>query len=226
MPLRVVPRRDRKLNREVKAREVVPLRRGEILYRPGEPADRIVLVRRGHLRLVSPGRGGSEERTVHVVGPWEITGEEALVPGSTCRYLAVAGETSAVQSLDPGRVASALATSRVTREAFHAAWLEELHHLRHLSAGSGGPQVAPRLAALVLHLADRLGEPTAQGMRVPVQLTHRTLADLAGAHRSTVTTLLNAWLYEGWLGEGKPGLLITNRQELCALAGLPPEGAR
>ncbi|HZD03995.1 MAG TPA: Crp/Fnr family transcriptional regulator [Longimicrobiales bacterium] len=225
MPLRVVPVRDRKLHRQVKKAEIVPLRRGEALHRPGDAADHVVLVRRGHLRLISPGRARGGDRIVDVAGPWEITGEEALLSSSVRRYRAVAGEVSAIQRLEPDRVLSVLATSRVTRQAFHAAWLSDLALLRHLSTGSGRPDVASRLAAVLLHLAERLGQRGEHGMLIPLRLTHRTLADLAGAHRSTVTTLLNAWLYEGWLGEPEWGIRIDEPPALRALAGLPPTSA-
>lgn len=34
---------------------------------------------------------------------------------------------------------------------------------------------------------------------LPPALTHALLGDLAGLHRSTVTTILNEWIYEGRL---------------------------
>lgn len=197
----------------------MPLRRGESLHHPGDPAGYVILVRRGHLRLICPGRARRSDRIVGIAGPWEITGEEALIPDAVRRYRAVAGEVSAVQHLDPARVRSVLATSRVTRGAFHTAWQTDLALLRHLSTGSGRPDVASRLAAVLLHLAERLGETAEQGVCIPLRLTHRTLADLVGAHRSTVTTLLNAWLYEGWLGESDRGIRIDDAKELRSLAG-------
>jgi hypothetical protein len=49
------------------------------------------------------------------------------------------------------------------------------------------------------------------------------LADLAGAHRATVTTLLNDWLYEGVLGASQEGgLAIRRPHDLWTLAGYHP----
>jgi len=48
------------------------------------------------------------------------------------------------------------------------------------------------------------------------------LADLAGAHRATATTLINDWLYDGVIGTKPNGcfqLLKPKPQELWALAG-------
>lgn len=223
MPLRVVPRRDRKLNRQVKAAEQVPLRRGETLWRPGDPATALVLVRHGHLCLVATGDADRLDRTADVVGPWEMGGEEALLPGGRRRCRAVAGEVATVQWMDAGKVTSVLTTSRVTREAFLAAWMDDRHALRHLAAGSGHPDAAGRLATVLLHLAKRLGKDEGAGKVIPARLTHRTLADLAGLHRSTVTTRLNDWLYRGWIVDARPGIRIEGAEQLRMAAGLPVE---
>ena len=120
MPLRVVPRRDRKLYRLVKAGEETRLKRGETLFRAGEPARDLFLVRTGHLRLTVtlPLRGGRSrkgvERTVAVRGPWELLGEGALVRGVSWRYGAVAGENSTVTVLDGDGVLAALKTAPKT----------------------------------------------------------------------------------------------------------------
>jgi hypothetical protein len=71
-----------------------------------------------------------------------------------------------------------------------------------------------------LDLADRCGEPAGRGIHLTQRFTHQTLADLAGAHRATVTTMLNEWLYEGVLGADDGGrLLVLQPTELWTLAG-------
>jgi CRP/FNR family transcriptional regulator, cyclic AMP receptor protein len=63
--------------------------------------------------------------------------------------------------------------------AFHMA-------LSHLT------RVDVRLLALFWHLADRWGRVGTAGLIVPLRLTHRTLAQLVGAQRPSVTTALGA----------------------------------
>ena len=49
------------------------------------------------------------------------------------------------------------------------------------------------------------------------------LADLAGAHRATVTTLLNDWLYDGIIGTTSDNRLSIRRPgDLWSLAGYQP----
>jgi hypothetical protein len=53
------------------------------------------------------------------------------------------------------------------------------------------------------------------------------LADLAGTHRATVTTLLNDWLYDGVLATTSGGCLVLQRPgDLWSLAGYHPSSER
>lgn len=56
MPLKVVPRRDRKLHRLVKRGEILFLKRGELLFRAGAPPGRLPAIR-GHSRGWGPDYG-------------------------------------------------------------------------------------------------------------------------------------------------------------------------
>lgn len=197
MPLRVVPRRDRKLHRLVKKGDALSLEKGEALFSKGDGGGQVYLVRTGHLRLTF-GRSPEEERIVGLVGPWELTGEEGLVPGVR-RTGAMAGELSQLTVLDGRQVAQALRTSTKTLEAFLLAKNEELDLARSLADHRRPGGASHRLAALLLHLARRLGRGEEKGTRIPIRLTHQVLADLARAHRSNVTTQLNDWIYDGIL---------------------------
>jgi len=199
MPLKVVPRRDRKLHRLVKRGETLSLKRGETLYSPGDPAQDLFLVRTGHLEFTTD-LGMGKGRVVAVAGPWELAGEEGLVQGVTRRTGARAGEPTQVTRLEGAGVARALQTGSKTYGAYLLAKEEELALARTLVGPKREGSASLHLAALILHLAARLGRSEEKkGTRIPIRLTHKVLADLSGCHRSTVTTLLNDWIYEGVL---------------------------
>ena len=197
MPLRLEPVRDRKLYRLVKAAPIRPTRKGEVIYRAGDPSAHVFLVRSGHLCLQLDGAG--EGRTVAVAGPSELFGEDAMVPGALRPYTAVVGERGSVVALEGPAVRAILRSSQHTLTSYLEMKERELHLLRGASAGSPGPTARQRLAAVLLDLADRLGEPDGEGVMLPHWFTHKELADLAGAHRSTVTTCLNDWIWRGAL---------------------------
>ena len=206
MPLKVVPRRDRKLNRLIKKGENLHLRRGERLYCPGDRGSELFLVRTGQIHLTTED-GGKKERVAGIIGPWEMAGEEGLVPDTVRRTGARAGEDSLVIPLDGSDVNRAFRTSSKTYGAFLAAKEEELALARALRGPKRAGGTARHLGALLLHLSDRLGRAdNGEGVKLSIRIPHRVLADLAGCHRSTVTTILNDWIYDGVLTQ-EDGLL-------------------
>lgn len=220
MPFRLHPPRDRKLYRLVKRAETVRIVKGRSLYGAGDPAADVYLVRKGFMRLVLPGmERGQRERTVAVAMPWEIFGDEAFTEGHR-RYDAVAGSTCEVQPLPQKAVLSGLKTAKLSLDAYLEGQEQELYRLRHAQGGSNGPDVAQRLAEVLLDLGVRAGEPSGRSIHLTERLTHQILADLAGAHRATVTTLLNDWIYDGILATADDHRLVLRRPgELWVLAG-------
>ncbi len=227
MPFRLEPPRDRKLFRLVKKSEGVRVPKGRALYAPGDEAREVYMVRSGFIRLVLPGmEPGLPERTVGVALPWELFGDEALTEGRR-RYGAIAGATCIVHALPKGGVLTGLKTAKTSLDAYLDGQQRELHRLRHAQGGSHGPSAAQRLAEVLLDLGERCGEPENRSLQLTQKLTHQVLADLAGAHRATVTTLLNDWLYDGILSTARDGCLTLQRpRDLLAHAGYHPSAPR
>lgn len=97
----------------------------------------------------------------------------------------------------PTRVA--LLDSRFLRVAAHwpalltalvARSTERAHNLAVMMSIHSLKRVDTRLLAFFWHLADRYGKVTAEGVMVPLALTHRQLALLVGAQRPSVTSAL------------------------------------
>jgi len=201
----------------------VRLVKGRALYGAGDPAREVYLVRSGYVRLVLPAmEKGRPERTVGVALPWELFGDEAFTEGHR-RYGAVAGSTCTVLPLPKTGVLQGLKTAKSSLDAYLEGVERELHRLRHAQGGSSGPSAAQRLAEVLLDVGDRCGEPDGRRIQLSERLTHQVLADLAGAHRATVTTLLNDWLYDGILATTREGCFCLQKpSELWALAGYAP----
>ncbi len=208
VPVEFVRSRDRRLNRLVKRSPERTLRRGEVLYDRGDRATDVFLVRSGHVCLTIPCGAGRGRRISEVAGPMEIFGLEALLPDASRRTGAEAGSDTVLVSLPGGEVFRTLQASRSTLAAVLRAQEEEMERVRRLAEGRRGLRAADRLGAVLLDLARRFGEGEGRHRPVGLRLTHRELADLAGIHRSTVTTLLNDWIYQGVLKEGADGLVI------------------
>lgn len=209
MPLKIVPQRDRELNQLLEDGEEILVGRGGSLYESGERAEDLFLVREGHIRLTLPPDPDGRERTTAVAGPWELFGEEALVDRARRRYGARAGEDARLASIDGERAFRALQEMPRTLPLLLDAASVDLLRARWPSPGGSGPSTSQRLADLLLEFAQRFGKKEDAGIRIPHWFTHQELADLVGAHRSTVTSQLNDWLYEGLLKEGSNEVVIT-----------------
>ena len=69
-------------------------------------------------------------------------------------------------------------------------------------------RIQDRLLLLLWHLADRWGRVQPDGLHLPLRLTHDVLGQMAGAHRSSVTTALNRLVDKGAVARGLDGTWI------------------
>lgn len=99
-------------------------------------------------------------------------------------------------------------TSPAVAAALMARATERSHLLAFLHVASHTPGLEERLTALLWSLADRWGRVTREGVLVPLQLTHSTLAELVGASRPSVSTMLKRMETQGLLTRRPPGWLL------------------
>jgi CRP/FNR family cyclic AMP-dependent transcriptional regulator len=108
-------------------------------------------------------------------------------------------------------------TNRVARypEVISALVARALRRSRHIAVNMAivqQPRIDLRLLMLFWEMADRWGTVHQDGVHLPLQLTHSTLADLVAARRPTVTKALGelsersavVWTGEDWLLAGDP----------------------
>jgi CRP/FNR family transcriptional regulator, cyclic AMP receptor protein len=100
-------------------------------------------------------------------------------------------------------------------EVISSLFTRSLQRARHIAVNMAivqQPRIDIRLHMLFWELADRWGVVRNDGVHVPIQLTHATLADLVAARRPTVTKALGElaerhalmWTGEDWLLPGDP----------------------
>ena len=207
MPLQVIPRRDRKLNSLIKAATPTVYRKGGVVYQRGEPSALVLLIQEGHVCLTLPKTGAERGRVVGIAGPGELLGIEAVTLDVARRYTAVAGSACTVLPLNGAAVFKALRASPTTLSHFLRSNDHDLAEARLISLSSGFSSKA-RIADVLLDLAYRFGVDDGRRIKLDHWFTHKELADLAGAHRSTVTTAINDWIYDGVLKQQPRGLIV------------------
>jgi CRP/FNR family transcriptional regulator, cyclic AMP receptor protein len=85
---------------------------------------------------------------------------------------------------------------------------DQTRHALLQQAISQLPRVEDRLLALMWSLADSRGIVTENGIRLPLSLTHETLAQMVGARRPTVSLGLKALSERGVVVSDREGWLI------------------
>jgi CRP-like cAMP-binding protein len=184
-------------------------------WSPGEEADALrdgigLLILDGLLvrRVGRDGRFGAELLGPgDLLRPWDHDGEEATLLFDPAFVVA---ESTAMARLDMAfgvrlapypEVTGALVGRALQRARALAVTMAIAHHRR----------VDRRLLMLLWHLADRWGYVTPQGIRVPLHVTHQTLADLVASRRPAVTTALARLDRDGLVTRGDVGWLLAPR---------------
>ncbi|MBV9214420.1 MAG: Crp/Fnr family transcriptional regulator [Actinobacteria bacterium] len=183
--------------------EVPPAHMGMLMIE-GLLARRVRLAGRESVELLAPG---------DVLRPWIVLGPtssiEIAVVWSVLEPAAVAVlDPDFARRLAPWPEVTAALMDRLTLRARWLAFTLAISHVR---------RVDDRLLLLFWHLADRRGRVTADGVVVPVKLSHQALGTIIGAQRPTVSTALGQLRDRGLLERANEGSWI--------LRGEPPRPA-
>jgi hypothetical protein len=135
------------------------------------------------------------ESSIHIDAHWEVQ-ERARV--------ALLDERFAARVARWPEVGAAL----MDRLARRSRWLAMHLAICHM------PRLQTRLRVLFWYIADRWGRVTPEGVVVPLELTHETLAGLVGARRPAVTTALTEL--------SRSGEITRRREGGYVLVGEPP----
>lgn len=74
-----------------------------------------------------------------------------------------------------------------------------------------------KLASLLVHLADRIGKDTGDGLKFGIKLSQDELAYMMSSTRQTVNKYLQVWRKEGWIAIEQGVIEIINQPALEAL---------
>jgi CRP/FNR family cyclic AMP-dependent transcriptional regulator len=141
-------------------------------------------------------------------------------------------DTSSWVALTPARIA--IVDRRVLRRAARWPGLvetllarsgERAYRLGRMQAIAQLPRVDGRVLALLWHLAERLGRVGADGVVLPLSLTHETLGRLVGARRPTVSLALKDLATQGLVTRRDDGGWQLSRA-MPDLVTRPPAGER
>ena len=191
---------------------------GEAIYHAGSAAEHLFLLASGRVKVLRPALDDSDV-LVEVITPGATFGSVAALGHSTYPDTALALTVSCVLRISAADLRHVMAR----HPAVAMAVLDEVSHrleeaqqsVRRLSGGT----VEQRIAASLLVLADKLGEPRGDGVLLQLPLTREDLASMTGTTTESVSRTLSKWRRAGLIETGRRWTALTDRTALAALAG-------
>jgi CRP/FNR family transcriptional regulator len=189
--------------------------RGTTIVRANEPARSVYIVREGGVKesQITP---EGKEVILALHGPGDLFGELAQFHGNqmtaTCTTL-LPSKVIVVPRDDWERLLGEHPQLQRGLMAMLARRLDDSWRLvRMLSRYT----TEARLKSALLLLAERWGQPREEGIEIALDLTHRTLADLAGASREKVTRAIGVLQQKGLVKVIKRRLVVPSLDRLLS----------
>jgi CRP/FNR family transcriptional regulator len=193
------------------------LARGHVVFREGDPGDRLFVVLDGKVKISRAALDG-RENLLAVLGVSEMFGELSLFdPGPRTATATTITET-VLASLDHDDLRPLLTERPGVAVQLLAALAQRLRRTNEAMADLVFTDVPGRVAKALLDLSDRFGAAEGDGTRVRHDLTQEELAQLVGASRETVNKALSEFAHRGWLRIEGRSVLLLDRDRLARRA--------
>lgn len=191
---------------------------GETVWLEGDPADAIYIVAEGMLKSYRLSRDGGEV-IVALHPAVGVTGEIGLFHASRMRQVNVT-------AMNPSRCLLLRRAPLVTFLSRHPIAMEQLLEqicgqtvrVAYSFTGMAFDDIRHRAAGTLLALADEFGEPVADGTRIRLELSQRTLAALVAASRENVNRALAPLIADGTISQSDAHFVVHDRDALAASA--------
>jgi len=199
------------------------LSRDEVIFHQGDPADSFYFLNRGTARVFVCTASG-REKIVGVFSNGDLLGEDALEPDATRQCQAVAHEESWFSVL-PRDVFLKL-IDQVPQLSFNLSRLlnRKLREARREIEALSFSDTQLRIAKTLLKLSDQHGKQVVSRYpltKLKIAISHEHLAQLIGANRPHVSSIMSQFKKDGLIDYQKRKLLINvdMLSERVALAG-------
>lgn len=192
----------RDLNKETfslvcRATSKLQLKKGEILFRQGDQADAVYIIKDGTLKAVRLTAEG-EEAILHIIGIGETIGESALFrKGMLHPFTAVALEEVKVCSIARATFRQLLRANPEMAIQLIETLGERLYSAWGQMADFNSQTTEEKVLGTLIQLARQHGEHHHQGIKIKLKLTQEELASIVGASRVMVSHAITELLKRG-----------------------------
>jgi CRP/FNR family transcriptional regulator, cyclic AMP receptor protein len=186
----------------------VRYRDDETVYREGEPAGELFIVRSGQVKLTlhNPSR---RKRLIGIAGPNQVFGEPGIIDHGPRAMDAQAMADCDLLAMTAGVFWMAVEAHPSLARRVIELMGERLRRSDRMAQDLIFFDAPTRLARKLLDLAEDYGESSGRTITISVRMTQGELAQMLGMSRPNVNRLLSEFESRGWLdwNEGRPVLL-------------------
>jgi CRP-like cAMP-binding protein len=198
-------------------------RRGDCLFRQGDVADSVLVLRTGKVKMSFTNSVG-QETLIRIHLPGSLLGLSALGSRGERELTATALEDITYSAI-PRQVFIGFMSADGELGLYLARLLiDRLRSLHNRLGDAPGSTVEQRLAHALVVLSHDQANPGATLPELTVALTHEELASVVNARRPTVTEALGRFVRAGYIRMRKRRIVIADLDGLAALLPEPPEG--
>ncbi len=185
-------------------------RRGEAVFRQGDPGDALYVVLSGRVKIASPSEGGVEA-ILATLRPGEFFGALALLDGAPRSATATAVDATETLVLPRETFRRLVNDVPSIRDHVFIGLAQELRRLTHHVEELHFLDIAGRLAARLARLADEQGDPGPGGeVRLDAPITQGELAAMVGSTRQSVNKLLGWFVDDGLIRLERDAIVIVD----------------
>ena len=195
----------------------VHLDTGQNLFTSRYSSNMLFMVLEGRVRIYELAAG--REFTLLVVGTGEFFGEMALGNGQSSGTYAQALETSRICMMRQAAFERLVMRWPEVGLIMVRLLNDRISLLGNRMLDVGLKEVLPRIAGLILQLAESEGVVTAEKTRIPTRYTHQHLGTMIGANREAVTNALLSLRGSGAIIIVHRHIYVVDVQALKEIAG-------
>lgn len=194
------------------------VRRGEYLFREGDPGEVLYILSAGQVRIYVHGLKNSNETSVILLGrPGDIFGELAIVDGLPRSAGAVAHTDTIVYTIDRLSFRTHMRRYPTLSLNFMQLLSGKVRRSTKQVNSMASMSVSSRLARLLLTLAQDYGQVVEDGVAITTKLNQTDLASLIGATRESTNKALSIFRRRDLIGRHSGRLVIRDPQLLREL---------
>ena len=188
---------------------------GEILFRKGDPGDKLFVVLSGRI-MIGTRLGPGKVNVLDVLGEGRIFGEVAVLDGAERAADAVALVESRLMVLERGDFVSFMDDHREAAQRLLAALCERVRSMSEPESYQAVrfEKLPVRLAKKLLLLAEVYGESTRHGVRIDLKLLQGDLGKMTGTSREGINKQMRGWRKQRLIEDDAGTITISNLKQL------------